>query len=76
MEWYSSQNGRNDTVHEVDLQASNSGQFPVADIKGSGAPSHWLEDFWWLCELNANCRKQRVTSPDYVNPTAVIESSE
>ena len=36
MEWHSSQSGRNDTVHEVDLQVSKSGQFPVADIKGSG----------------------------------------
>ena len=35
----------NDTVHEVVLQESKSGQFPVADIKGSGTASHWPDDF-------------------------------
>ena len=30
----------------------------------------------WLYEFDGNCRKQRAASPDYVNPTAVVESSE
>ena len=45
MEWHSSQNDRNDVVHEVDVEGVQSGQFPVADIKGSRTASHWLEDF-------------------------------
>ena len=72
MEWYSSQNGRNDTVHEVDLQASKSGQFLLADIKGFGTASAGR----LLNELDANCRGQRIANLHYVNPTVVIESSE
>ena len=41
---------------------------PVADIKGSGTTSHWLEDSWKVYEHDANCGKQRVTRSDYVNP--------
>ena len=84
MEWHSSRvvwNGTvhemvETTVHEVDLQASKSGQFPVTDIKGLGTAQRRLEDFWRLYEFDCNCRKQSAASPDYVNPTAVRESSE
>ena len=58
----------NGTVYKVNLQVFKCGSFPVADIKGSGTTSHWLEDFWKVYEHDANCGKQRVTRSDYVNP--------
>ena len=57
----------NGTVYEVNLQVFKSGSFPVADIKGSGTTSHWLEDFWKVYEHDANCGEQCVTMSDYVN---------
>ena len=67
---HSSQGGRNGTVYKdkVILRVFKSGSFPVADTKGSGTTSHWLEDFWEVHEHDADCGKQRVTRPDYVNP--------
>ena len=58
----------NVTVYQVNLQVFKSASFPVADIKGSGTTSQWLEDFWKVYGHDANCGKQHVTRSDYVNP--------
>ena len=52
----------NGTVYKVNLLVFKSGSFSVADIKGSGTTSHWLEDFWKVYEHDANCGEQRANN--------------